>query len=262
MARGDSFSSLVAVMERLLAPDGCPWDRGQTFESLKSYLLEEAHEVIEAIDSGDAKHHREELGDLLFQVVFQAELARSQSRFDVDEVVTAIREKLVRRHPHIFGDAKVDGAAEQVRVWERIKAEERAAKGERAGALDGVPRTLPALQRAWRLGEKAGAVGFDWTSPDAVLDKVREELLELTDAQGHEESVREMGDLLFALAQLSRHLGFDPEDALRQANDRFRGRFEHIEDRLREEGSAPARAGMERMEALWQEAKAKERVKK
>ena len=217
MARGESFPSLVAVMERLLAPDGCPWDREQTFESLKSYLLEEAHEVIEAIDSGDANHHREELGDLLFQVVFQAELARSQGRFEVDEVVAAIREKLVRRHPHIFGDAKVSDAAEQVRVWERIKAEERAAKGERAGALCGVPRGLPALQRAWRLGEKAGAVGFDWTTPDAVLDKVREELFELADAHDRAESVREMGDLLFALAQLSRHLGFDPEDALRLA---------------------------------------------
>ena len=257
MARGDSFPSLVEVMERLLAPDGCPWDREQTFESLKSYLLEEAHEVIEAIDSGDAAHHREELGDLLFQVVFQSALARAQRGFDVDDVVASIRDKLVRRHPHIFGDARVEDAAEQVRVWEKIKAEERAEKGQRGGALDGVPRALPALQRAWRLGEKAGAVGFDWTSPDAVLDKVREEMFELADARDRDASIHEMGDVLFALAQLSRHLGFDPEDALRHANERFRRRFEHVEDRLRAEGSAPARAGMERMEALWQEAKSR-----
>jgi nucleoside triphosphate diphosphatase len=256
MPRGDTFPSLVAVMERLLGPDGCPWDREQTFDSLKSYLLEEAHEVIEAIDSGDARHHLEELGDLLFQVVFQAELARAKERFEVDEVIAAIRDKLVRRHPHIFGDAQVDDAAEQVRVWERIKAAERAEKGQRAGALDGVPRALPALQRAWRLGEKAGAVGFDWAAAGPVMDKVREELAELQEAPDRAATAREMGDLLFALAQLSRHLGFDPEDALRRANDRFRERFEYVEDRLREDGSAPARAGMERMEALWQAAKA------
>jgi len=242
-------------MERLLGPDGCPWDREQTFESLKSYLLEEAHEVIEAIDSGDRQHHVEELGDLLFQVVFQAELGRTQERFAIDEVIGAIRDKLVRRHPHIFGDAKVKDAAEQVRVWEKIKAAERAGKGQRGGALEGVPRGLPALQRAWRLGEKAGAVGFDWTSSHAVLEKVREELGELVNAKSPEDVKSEMGDLLFALAQLSRHLGFDPEDALRRANDKFRARFEYIEQRLRAEGSAPAQAGMDRLEALWQEAK-------
>jgi MazG family protein len=258
MARGDSFSSLVEVMERLLGPDGCPWDREQSFASLKSYLLEEAHEVLEAIDAGDAPHHREELGDLLFQVVFQAALARTQRGFDVDDVVASIRDKLIRRHPHIFGDVRIGSAAEQVRVWEKIKAEERAEKGERGGALDGVPRALPALQRAWRLGEKAGAVGFDWTSADAVLDKVREELFELNDARDRSESIREMGDLLFALSQLARHLGFDPEDALRLANARFCKRFEHVEDRLRGQGTSPREAGLERMEALWQEAKALE----
>jgi len=261
MPHGDSFPSLVSVMERLLGPDGCPWDREQTFETLKSYLLEEAHEVIEAIDSNDIKHHKEELGDLLFQVVFQAELARTQGRFEVDDVILAIRDKLVRRHPHVFGDRKVTDAAEQLRVWERIKAAERADRGQRDGALEGVPVTLPALQRAWRLGEKAGAVRFDWPGADAVMDKVREELRELTEVMGDREAAaREMGDLLFALAQLSRHLGFDPEDVLRRANERFKRRFEHVEDQLRRQGTTPAAAGPDRMEELWQEAKAAEAV--
>lgn len=255
---GHTLPSLVDVMERLLAPDGCPWDREQTLKSLEPYLIEEAHEVIEAIDGGDPARHREELGDLLFQVVFQSALATRQEGFDIDAVIGTIREKLVRRHPHIFGDVQVQDAREQVKVWERVKAEERAEQGQTRRALAGVPRALPSLQRAWRLGEKAGAVGFDWRDAPHVLEKVREEIAEMEQAlaAGDRAAIAsEIGDVCFSLAQLARHLGFDPETALRETNDRFVRRFQYIEDRLAERGRTTADATADEMEDLWKQAK-------
>lgn len=255
---GDTFPSLCEIMERLLAPDGCPWDREQTFESLKAYLLEEAHELIEAIDSGDPERHREELGDVLFQVVFQAALARGQKGFDVDGVIASVREKLVRRHPHVFAGTRVKDAQQQVKVWERIKGDERAARGEPRRVLEGVPRGLPALQRAWRLGEKAAAAGFDWRDAAHVLDKVEEELGEVRAAIAHgdsDEAGREIGDLLFAVAQLARRVGVEPEDRLRAAVAKFVRRFEWIEDRLAKRGRTPRESSMAEMDALWDEAK-------
>ncbi len=255
---GESFPSLVDVLEKLLAPDGCPWDREQTFQSLKAYLLEEAHELIEAIDGGDADHHREELGDVLFQVIFQAALARREKGFGIDDVIASLRDKLVRRHPHVFAGAQVESAKAQVAVWEKIKSEERAAKGEKRRALRGVPVSLPALQRAWRLGEKASVVGFDWASVRDVMAKVREELAEVDEALARGDGAaagREIGDLLFAVAQLARLVGVEPEDRLRATIAEFTRRFEFVEDRLASLGRTTRESTQDEMEALWQEAK-------
>src|SRR5207248_3311753 len=209
-----AIGRLLGIMDRLRDPGGCPWDREQTLRSLTPYLLEEAHEVIEAIEAGDAIHHREELGDLLFQVVFQSRIAREEGKFDFAAVCDTIAEKLTRRHPHVFGDVSVSGSREVVKNWERIKADERKAKGEGPrSAIGGVPTGLPALIRAERVTEKAAAVGFDWPDVKGVLAKVREELSELEEAmsrasdggaleQQHVE--HELGDLLFALANLGR----------------------------------------------------------
>jgi MazG family protein len=239
---GSTLSRLVGVMRRLLAPGGCPWDREQTYETLRKYVLEEACEVIDAIDSNDRGALREELGDLLLQVVFQAELARAEGSFAIDDVVEGIVSKLVYRHPHVFGGvdaypekefASAADAAAVLRNWEKLKVRE---KGRR-GLLAGVPRSMPSLTRAQRIGEKVARVGFDWESAEGSRVKVTEELQELDgalqagDARAVEE---EMGDLLFALVNLSRHLNVDAEGALRRANDKFTRRFEHVEMRVQE----------------------------
>ena len=254
---------LLDIMDKLRDPGGCPWDREQTLRTLTPYLLEEAHEVIEAIEAGDPAHHREELGDLLFQVVFQARIAREEGKFDFADVAATIADKLTRRHPHVFGDLTVSGSREVVKNWERIKADERKEKGlaERS-AVGGVPVGLPALVRAERLTEKAGAVGFDWPDAKSVLAKVREELNELEEAMaaGQRESIEnELGDLLFALANLGRWLKVHPEEALRGALRRFENRFHHIEARLREKGSSPRSSSLAEMDLLWNEAKAREK---
>ena len=254
---------LLDIMDKLRDPGGCPWDREQTLRTLTPYLLEEAHEVIEAIEAGDAAHYREELGDLLFQVVFQARIAREEGKFDFADVAATIADKLTRRHPHVFGDLTVSGSREVVKNWERIKADERKEKGlaERS-AVGGVPVGLPALVRAERLTEKAGAVGFDWPDAKSVLAKVREELNELEEAMaaGQRESIEnELGDLLFALANLGRWLKVHPEEALRGALRRFENRFHHIEARLREKGSSPRSSSLAEMDLLWNEAKAREK---
>ncbi|TMA27812.1 MAG: nucleoside triphosphate pyrophosphohydrolase [Deltaproteobacteria bacterium] len=254
---------LLDIMDKLRDPGGCPWDREQTLRTLTPYLLEEAHEVIEAIEAGDSAHHREELGDLLFQVVFQARIAREEGKFDFADVAATIADKLTRRHPHVFGDLTVSGSREVVKNWERIKADERKEKGlaERS-AVGGVPVGLPALVRAERLTEKAGAVGFDWPDAKSVLAKVREELNELEEAMaaGQRESIEnELGDLLFALANLGRWLKVHPEEALRGALRRFENRFHHIEARLREKGSSPRSSSLAEMDLLWNEAKAREK---
>ncbi len=264
----EAMERLLRIMDKLRDPGGCPWDREQTLRSLTPYLLEEAHEVIEAIESGDAQHHREELGDLLFQVVFQARIAREERKFDFAGVCEAISDKLTRRHPHVFGDVTVSGSREVVKNWERIKADERKEKGQEArSAIGGVPVSLPALVRAERLTEKAGAVGFDWPDARSVLDKVREELAELEEAMasGASDDPRararienELGDLLFALANLGRWVKVHPEEALRGTLRRFENRFQFIEEKLRERGRTPRESNLAEMDALWNEAKERE----
>ena len=257
---------LLGIMDTLRDPGGCPWDREQTLRSLTPYLLEEAHEVIEAIESGDVRHHLEELGDLLFQVVFHARLGREAGWFDFAAVCEGIADKLTRRHPHVFADKvlnQVSGSTEVKQNWERIKAEERAAKGEKPrSAIGGVPPSLPALVRAERMTEKAAAVGFDWPDTAGVLAKVREELAELEHelAQPHADRARveaELGDLLFALANLGRFVKVHPEEALRGALRRFENRFHHVEARLAGQGRSPRESSLPEMDAFWDEAKAR-----
>lgn len=261
--RGQSFPALVAIMQRLLAADGCPWDREQNFASLRKYVLEEACEVIDAIDSGDREHLREELGDLALQVAFLGELARNESSFGPDDVVRAIVEKLVRRHPHVFAEVDVKDSEEVVQNWERIKAQE---KSER-GVIEGVPRSLPALYRAQRMSEKVSRVGFDWPDGRGSREKVSEELNELDEALASGDSSRveaELGDMLFALVNLARHAGVDAETALRGSCDRFAARFAHVEQRVKErhggwpragDGSATRGVSLEVMDGYWDEAK-------
>ena len=259
-----AVARLLDIMDRLRDPGGCPWDREQTLRTLTPYLLEEAHEVIEAIESGDAAHHREELGDLLFQVVFQARIAREEGKFDFAQVCDAISDKLTRRHPHVFADVTVSGSGEVVKNWERIKAEERKEKGQAPrSAIGGVPIGLPALVRAERLTEKASAVGFDWPDAAGVVAKIREELGELEQAiaAGRREEVEhELGDLLFALANLGRFTKVHPEEALRGTLRRFESRFHHVEDRLREQGRSPRESDLAEMDVFWNEAKAHEKA--
>jgi tetrapyrrole methylase family protein/MazG family protein/ATP diphosphatase len=261
--RGETYPALVELMRRLLAPDGCPWDREQNYRSLRRYVIEEACEVIDAIDTGNFEQLQEELGDLALQVVFLGELARREGRFGPDDVVRGIVEKLVRRHPHVFGDTTVDGADEVLRNWEQIKADE---KRER-GVLDGVPRSLSALLRAQRLGEKVSRVGFDWPDSRGSREKVGEELGELDAAIASKDAARieaELGDLLFALVNLARHEGVDAESALRGTADRFARRFSHVEKRVKErhggwprgeDGKPAPGLSLEELDGFWNEAK-------
>jgi MazG family protein len=257
---GAALQELVALMDRLLAPDGCPWDREQTLETLRPTLIEETYEVLDAMadPSPAAAEHCEELGDLLMQIVFQAAIRAREGKFGIDDVARAIVAKLVRRHPHIFGDAKVKDAAEVLAQWTRIKARDKQDGGEGKGVLDGVPRAMPQLARALRLTDKASRVGFDWPDADGPRAKVTEELVELDHARADRDPAAaqaELGDLLFALVNLARHEGLDPEEALRGANERFIARFGHVERRLREQGRDPQSAGLAEMDALWDEAK-------
>ncbi len=253
-------------MARLRSDEGCPWDREQTMQSLRPYLLEEAYETLEAIDRGDPAKHCEELGDVLLQIVFQSQLAAEQNRFDVADVVDGICHKLLRRHPHVFGSEKARTADDVIEHWERIKKEEKSDNGDEeapaVSILDGVPRSLPALLAAHRMSERAARVGFDWRNPAQVLAKVREELLELEQAldrsalsEQDRELAWEIGDLLFALANLARHLGLDAEDVLREANARFRKRFALVEQFAGQRSIDLMDATIEELEDLWQEAK-------
>jgi tetrapyrrole methylase family protein/MazG family protein/ATP diphosphatase len=262
---GTTLTRLVGVMRRLLADDGCPWDREQTFQTLRKYTLEEACEVIDAIDSGDRGAVREELGDLLLQVVFQAELGRREGAFAIDDVVSGIVEKLVHRHPHVFGDMDAETADEVLRNWEKIKAQEK--KGR--GLLAGVPRSLPALVRAQRIGEKVQRVGFDWEDARGSRAKVAEEVAELDKAieAGDADAIEEeMGDVLFALVNLSRHVKVDAEGALRRTIDKFTRRFAHVEARVKAEhggwgapGSDQENLPLEVLDRYWDEAKSAEK---
>lgn len=250
---------LLGVMSRLRDPErGCPWDLQQDWASIAPHTIEEAYELADAIARADVDGVRDELGDVLFQVVFQARIAEERGLFDFDDVARGIAEKLERRHPHVFGEARIDDAAAQTQAWERHKQAERAAKGLGTGALDGVTLGLPALARAAKLGSRAARVGFDWADAAGVLDKVAEEIGELKAelAAGDVHRAREeLGDLLFALVQAARHLQIDPEAALRDANAKFERRFRHVETQLAGEGLAPGDVDMARLEALWGVAK-------
>jgi nucleoside triphosphate diphosphatase len=255
---GAAFTDLVDIMARLRGPGGCPWDREQTPATLRPYLVEETYEVLDAIDSGDAAALRDELGDLLLQIVFHAQLAAEAGRFTAADVARAIAAKLVRRHPHVFGDVQVRDADEVVRNWRRIKSEERREKGEDHDTFAGVPRSLPALLRADQLGEKAAHVGLDWNDATAVLDKVHEEERELgiAIASGDRAAVEhELGDVLLALASLGRHLGVSAELALRAANERFVARARRTEAAAGARGVTLAELDPDQIEELWQAAK-------
>lgn len=257
---GAQFSELVAIMQRLLAPDGCPWDREQTLDTLKPYLIEEAHEVLEAIEENDIPEHCQELGDVLLQIVFQAEVRAAENSFGIDDVIRAISEKLVRRHPHVFGDVKVEGSGEVVENWSKIKATEHAKKGHVRGPLDGIPQSLPALLQAQRMGEKAARVGFDWPDIAGVRRKIDEELGELDEAIGQQDTqaiAHELGDVLLAMTRLASKLSVAPEDALRSAISRFRKRFQTMCELAQAAGKSETLSGMtlDEMEELWQTAK-------
>jgi len=250
-------SKLVGLMQRLLAPDGCPWDREQTLATLVPYLVEETYEVVDALAAGDVDDHREELGDLLLQIVFQSELRFAEGKFGIDDVARGIVAKLVRRHPHVFGDTVAKDADAVLANWAKLKAAEKAEKGKH-GALHGIPASAPALLRATRAGEKAGAVGFDWTDADGPRVKVDEELAEFDAARAggdREEMQRELGDVLFALTNLARRLNLDAEQALRGSIDRFSSRFRHLELALEADGRAVSDASPDELERLWQAAK-------
>jgi tetrapyrrole methylase family protein / MazG family protein len=257
-AASAAFGRLVEIMARLHGPGGCPWDREQTHATLRPYLIEETYEVLEAIESGDAGALRDELGDLLLQVVFHAQLATEAGQFDAADVARAIAAKLVRRHPHVFGDVQVRDADEVIRNWRRIKSEERRAKGEDHDLFAGVPQALPALLRADQLGEKAGHVGLDWPDAAGVLEKVREEQRELEAAVASADRAaieHELGDLLLAVTSLARHLGVSAELALRAASDRFVDRARRTESAARARGVALADLSPDEIERLWEEAK-------
>lgn len=254
------FDRIVSIMRRLRAPGGCPWDAEQTHESLKRYLIEEAYEVLEAVDSGSDLHLKEELGDLLLQPVFHAAIAEERGSFSIDDVLDTLAEKLIRRHPHVFGDLEIADSQAQVENWEKIKRQEKGA--ERHSALAGVPPHLPALLKAQKITEKASRVGFDWEHVDQVMAKVMEELHEFEEALAsgnQEETEAELGDLLFAIANLGRFLSLDTEEALRKTINRFQNRFGYIEEQMHSRGINLRDASLDELDVLWEAAKYKER---
>lgn len=259
------ISRLIEIMAALRNPvGGCPWDLEQDFSSIRHYTIEEAYEVADAIERNDFADLREELGDLLLQPIYHAQMASEAGHFDIGDVIYGITEKLIRRHPHVFGDQPADSSDLVKGRWEAIKAQERTAKAERKGdaapsLLDDVPNVLPALARAEKLTKRAAKVAFDWPDFAAVKDKVEEELQEVSEAQAAGDPValhEEIGDLLFAVANLARHAGVDAEAALRDANFKFTRRFHHVEARCREDGVSPSSAGLKRMDGYWNEIRA------
>lgn len=271
---GKSFEKLVAIQARLRGPAGCPWDREQTHESLRPFLLEETYEVLDALEGGDPRKFSSELGDLLLQVVFHAELARGSGRFDIGDVIEAIHAKLVRRHPHVFGSVKARTSKQVLKNWEQLKAEERkGGKGDQAhdngnpSILDGVPRSLPALLEGYQLTRRASNIGFDWEDVEGLVEKLEEESAEVRRAVASAKSSRtnaagakveeEAGDLLFVAVNLARFLGIDPEIALKKANRKFVARFQWMEQEMARQGRRLAEAPREEMESLWEQAKGK-----
>jgi MazG family protein len=267
MTATSHLARLLDIMARLRDPEGgCPWDLEQTFATIAPYTIEEAYEVAEAIESGDRAAFKDELGDLLFQVVFHARMAEEEGAFAFEDVAAAIADKMERRHPHVFGAADIADAAAQTRAWEETKAAERRARAAAAGraesALDGVGVALPALTRALKVQARAARVGFDWGAPRPILAKIEEEIVELRDELDGADPARledELGDLLFAVVNLSRHLKIDPEVSLRKSIYKFDRRFRRVEAMLAAAGLAPAEAGLDRMEKCWEEAKREER---
>ena len=270
---GEWFEKLAAVQARLRAPDGCPWDREQTHASLRTYLIEEAYEVLEALESGDDAKFAEEMGDLLLQIVFHSQIAAEEGRFTVSDVIREVHDKMVRRHPHVFGEKRAKNAAEVLKNWEQIKKEERAAAGKKnadgskqegkAGSLlDGVSRALPAALEGLHLTRRAARIGFDWDSVEGVFDKMSEEAGELRQALSAKDAKRteeEMGDLLFASVNLARFLHIDPEIALKKANAKFFSRFTRMEELASETGKKLADVPRAQMEEFWETAKRAEK---
>ncbi len=263
----DPFRRLVRIMERLQEPGGCPWDREQTHESLKPYLIEEAYEALDAIDRENWADLAEELGDVLLQVIFHSVLAKRTGKFDIDEVIETAAAKMVRRHPHVFGETEAKTAQDVLQNWEKLKAAEREEKNggnmsddpHATSVLAGVPKVLPALLKAQRIQEKAARVGFDWENPLQVLDKVEEEINELRQAIAANDKIHareEIGDLIFALVNLARFLDVDAEEAVRATAEKFRRRFHYIEQKSRELGRSLADMPLDEMESYWQAAKA------
>jgi MazG family protein len=261
---GEKFQKLVEIMARLRAPNDCPWDREQTFDTIKSYLLEETYEVIDAIDRRDWQELASELGDLQLQVVFFSQMAAEEGRFTIGDVLDRICDKLIRRHPHVFGEESARTSGEVLKRWNELKAEEKGPQASPA-LLDGVPRAMPALLEAYQLTSRASQVGFDWQRFEDLLAKLEEELGELEEARSsaqHDINVRarvedELGDLLFMMVNIVRFLQFDPELALRKTNRKFRERFARVEQGLQERGKTFNQSGIEEMEELWQQAKNK-----
>ncbi|WNS42190.1 nucleoside triphosphate pyrophosphohydrolase [Paenibacillus sp. MMS20-IR301] len=265
-ARKRTFARLHEIVDILRSPGGCPWDREQTHESLRKNLIEETYEVLETIDEDDPDHMKEELGDLLLQIMLHAQMEEELGTFSVYDVIEGLNEKLIFRHPHVFGDRSAGNAEEALQNWDGMKAEEKRRKGvkpESLSALSGVPRDLPALMKAYKLQKKASKVGFDWDNTKDVLAKIREEVDELQEAidsgLSPEEQMLELGDLLFAATNIARFIGADPEEALTRTNRKFVSRFQYIEQRLLERGTSVQDSSLEEMEGLWQEAKAEER---
>jgi MazG family protein len=262
------FARLVEIVATLRSPEGCPWDREQTIDSLKPYVLEETYEVVEAIDRGDHAALREELGDFVFEAVFLAQLESEAGHFTIADSLTAIADKLIRRHPHVFarqdGEAPVSSAGEVVTKWEQIKAQERGGAGKPKTLLGTVPAALPALLRAYQIGLRAKSVGFDWLRPADVVEKIQEEVDEVRaavtngSAASREQVEEEMGDLLFTIANLSRQLGIEPETALRKANDKFTKRFELMEGAIERSGRKMADLELSELERHWQQAKSEQ----
>ncbi|HXJ04313.1 MAG TPA: nucleoside triphosphate pyrophosphohydrolase [Candidatus Acidoferrum sp.] len=277
LTAGEWFEKLAAVQARLRGPDGCPWDREQTHVSLRTYLIEEAYEVLEALESGDDAKFAEEMGDLLLQIVFHSQIAKEEGRFSVSDVIHEVHDKMVRRHPHVFGEKRAKDSAEVLKNWEQLKKEERAAAGHKAGhkngsgskeepraasLLDGVSKALPAALEGFQLTRRAARIGFDWENLEGVFEKMNEEAGELRQALSVKDSKKaeeEMGDLLFAAVNLGRYLHIDPEIALKKANTKFSTRFRRMEELAAESGKALADVPRTQMEELWDTAKREEK---
>lgn len=255
LGEGTSFESFAEIVAHLRAPNGCPWDREQTHETLRKHLLEESYEAIAAIDSGDFADMCEEFGDLLLQVVLQSQIANEEGEFNVNQVIHGIHSKIVRRHPHVFGDVKLEGVSGVLANWEKLKEQERKDKKQEKGLLDGVPIAIPALEQAQEYQDRAARVGFDWPEIEGVVDKIKEEIDEVKKAETDFELASEIGDLFFALVNLARWKHVDAESALRGTNVKFKKRFAYIERGAKKQGRNLSEMSLDEMESLWQEAK-------
>jgi len=256
LEKGSSFESFAEIVAHLRAPDGCPWDREQTHQTLRTHLLEETYEALASMDSLDAEAMTEEFGDLLLQIVLNAQIGAESGEFDIHQVIRRIHDKIIRRHPHVFGNLKLDGVKGVLQNWERLKETERGDANTSKGLLDGVPAALPALSQAQEYQDRAARVGFDWPEIEGVIEKIREEVEEIRLAENLEEITTELGDLLFVLVNLARWRKVDAESALREANSKFKNRFAYVEQGARTKGRLLSDMTLEEMDSLWNEAKA------